>query len=178
MSSFSRRQGDGGDKAQKLGIRCHTIEVADLGIPTKEQFRNFLRIMNSFQSAQGTQKVLVHCVHGIGRAGMFAAAYLIARKHMHYEDACRLILGGLKHAYRDKILRSPKFVVQLKQLGMTLNSFVESSMPMFPESPSQERFLKMVERNFRVRSPLEKRPAIKTRKGEKNKVKCRKRRKF
>ena len=90
-------------KAKKAGVNFHTIDIDNLSVPTKKQFKHFLHIMDNVNARKKKAKVLVHCLMGVGRTGTMAAAYLIARKGITLEVAYRRIISGLRQVYYDMI---------------------------------------------------------------------------
>lgn len=65
----------GQSEALAVGLRWHLVPVRDHGIPTLEQVREFLALVDNHRG--GT--VLVHCLGGVGRTGVFVSCYRIAR---------------------------------------------------------------------------------------------------
>ncbi|WP_050026746.1 dual specificity protein phosphatase family protein [Verrucomicrobium sp. BvORR034] len=53
------------------------LPIVDGGIPTREQFDEFLRFMR--RQAASRHLVAAHCVAGLGRTGVLLAAYLVAQ---------------------------------------------------------------------------------------------------
>jgi atypical dual specificity phosphatase len=139
-------------EAKARGIDFHTIDIQNLSVPTKKQFQHFLRLMDSAQARKRKPKVLVHCLMGVGRTGTMAAAYLIARKGLYLEDAYKVILRGLRGTYYDSFATKPKFLESLRAKGISLKQFLRDMPFHFPESRAQENFLKIVERNYRLRN--------------------------
>lgn len=60
--------------AQALGLDFHHIPVDDFSAPTGEQISSFLRLIKATDGP-----MILHCAHGFGRTGTFAAAYWMAR---------------------------------------------------------------------------------------------------
>jgi len=135
-------------KAKRSGIEFHTIDIENMGVPTREQFRHFLRIMDEASKRSERPMVLIHCMMGVGRTGTMAAAYLIARKGLFLEQAYRRIISGLRQVHYDMLASSPGLAGRLKAKGISLKQFVRERQVRFPESQAQENFLKAVERDF------------------------------
>ncbi|MBZ0254288.1 MAG: dual specificity protein phosphatase family protein, partial [Candidatus Methylomirabilis sp.] len=71
------------------GLSVHDLPVVPMAAPSLDQMRAFCRIVDD-RRAKG-ERVAVHCVEGIGRAGVMGAAYMIHAGGMTAADALALL---------------------------------------------------------------------------------------
>lgn len=57
----------------------HHFNVPDYGVPSEEQIKKFLKIMNQHQ--EDGNSVVIHCVAGCGRTGQFILAWCAKAGH-------------------------------------------------------------------------------------------------
>ncbi len=91
------------------GLEVLHRAVKDQGIPTREQTQEVLRFMK--QAIDSQKKVLVHCVGGLGRTGLIAAAYLKTYAGTDGEEAMR----------RVRAARSPRAIENADQEKFVLD---------------------------------------------------------
>jgi len=60
---------------QTLRMEFHHLPIEDFDIPSEQDIRTFIRLMEQNQG----RKTLVHCIAGRGRSGTMAALYLVYR---------------------------------------------------------------------------------------------------
>jgi hypothetical protein len=61
---------------RSAGFAHHLMPIPDGGVPTAEQFQEFVRFVRS--QLQAGNPTAVHCAAGLGRTGTVLAGYLIA----------------------------------------------------------------------------------------------------
>jgi len=64
-------------KAQALGIIVHHVPIADQGVPTLTQAGTLVTSIQ--ESLNQADRVVIHCMGGLGRSGLLAACVLVAR---------------------------------------------------------------------------------------------------
>jgi protein-tyrosine phosphatase len=91
---------------QLLGVKVNHLPIPDFGIPRLPELQKLVAWLLT-ETGDG-HAALVHCVGGIGRSGMVAAAYLVARG-VPVEDAIKhvkgLIRGALQFEEQVKMVR-------------------------------------------------------------------------
>lgn len=70
-------------------INFNHISIMDQGIPTVEEMNNIINHIDS--CLLKNEKVLIHCVGGLGRTGLIAAAYLKRNNKMTTTDAVSIV---------------------------------------------------------------------------------------
>jgi protein-tyrosine phosphatase len=80
---------------QLLGVKVNHLPIPDFGIPRLAELQGLVAWLLD-ETGDGNA-ALVHCVGGIGRSGMVAAAYLVARG-VPVEDAIRHVKGLIRGA--------------------------------------------------------------------------------
>ncbi|MGJ4732380.1 dual specificity protein phosphatase family protein [Leptospira levettii] len=73
----------------KYGIEQKQISILDQKVPSMEQMKDIVNWMDRILSQD--QKVLIHCVGGLGRSGTVAGAYLIWKYKMDSESAIQKV---------------------------------------------------------------------------------------
>jgi len=76
-------------KYKKAGFNVTHISIMDQGIPTVEEVKNLTSEINA--SVKNKEKVLIHCVGGIGRTGLLAACYLKEFHRLSSKDAIQKV---------------------------------------------------------------------------------------
>ncbi|HLP12288.1 MAG TPA: isochorismatase family protein [Flavobacteriales bacterium] len=94
---------------KEAGLNYRHVKVVDQGIPTGEEMKEVIGFMH--EAVSKNQKVLVHCVGGIGRTGTAVACYLKQLHKLDTKKAIELV----------RTSRSPRAVESLEQ-----EKFVES----------------------------------------------------
>ncbi len=74
---------------KREGIICTHIPIKDQGIPTKEQINLLNQAIDNAINNQ--EKILIHCVGGLGRTGTIAALYLRYANGMDAEKAVNIV---------------------------------------------------------------------------------------
>ncbi len=69
------------------GIDAKHVNIVDQGIPTKEE----MKTVTAWIHQKEKEKVLIHCVGGLGRTGTVAACYLKEYLHLSAKDAINKI---------------------------------------------------------------------------------------
>lgn len=69
------------------GIEAKHVNIVDQGIPTKEE----MKTVTAWIHQKEKEKVLIHCVGGLGRTGTVAACYLKEYLHLSAKDAINKI---------------------------------------------------------------------------------------
>ncbi|MCP4131814.1 MAG: isochorismatase family protein [bacterium] len=69
----------------KAGFTVNYLQVMDQGVPTKAVMEKGIEWVHSI--LQGGEKVLLHCVGGLGRSGTAAACYLVQKYALSPEEA-------------------------------------------------------------------------------------------
>lgn len=64
-------------QAHHLTVRYQRFPIRDAGIPSREQMRSILDMINA--ELQAGRKIYVHCWGGIGRTGTTVGCYLVQR---------------------------------------------------------------------------------------------------
>lgn len=80
---------------QLLGVTVNHLPIPDFGIPRLTELQGLVSWL--LQETGDGHAALVHCVGGIGRSGMVAAAYLVARG-VPVEDALKQVKGLVRGA--------------------------------------------------------------------------------
>lgn len=70
-------------------INFKHISIMDQGIPTVQEMKNIVNHINS--CILRNEKVLIHCVGGLGRTGLVVAAYLKSIKKITTSDAVNIV---------------------------------------------------------------------------------------
>ena len=91
------------DVYRDAGLEVMHCAVKDQGIPTPEQAAEVLAFMK--QATDAGKKILVHCVGGLGRTGLIAAAYLKTFASINGDEAMR----------RVRAVRSPRAIENADQ---------------------------------------------------------------
>ncbi|XDD47006.1 isochorismatase family protein [Leptospira sp. WS39.C2] len=73
----------------KYGIEQKQISILDQKVPSFEQMNEIVKWIDSILS--NNQKVLIHCVGGLGRSGTIASAYLIWKYQLDTESAIQKV---------------------------------------------------------------------------------------
>jgi protein-tyrosine phosphatase len=70
---------------KSAGLNVKHVSIVDQGIPTFEEVKTLTSEINS--SVKNKEKVLIHCVGGLGRTGLLAACYLKDYMKLSGKDA-------------------------------------------------------------------------------------------
>ncbi|TGL07307.1 isochorismatase family protein [Leptospira bouyouniensis] len=73
----------------KLGLEQKQLSILDQKVPNLSQMKEIVEWMDSVFSKK--QKILIHCVGGLGRSGTVACAYLIWKYKMDAESAIQKV---------------------------------------------------------------------------------------
>lgn len=74
---------------EKAGLATRYLPILDQAIPTREELSSALSWVHD--ELKQSKNVLVHCVGGLGRSGLAAAAYLILEKNMSPDRAIETV---------------------------------------------------------------------------------------
>lgn len=97
--------------ARAIGYECHHIPVDDFSAPTGEQISAFLQIAGTTD-----RPMILHCAHGFGRTGTFAAAYWMAMG-LGFEEAVLRVRSA-----RPGAVETPGQLASLRDLESRLKS--------------------------------------------------------
>ncbi len=78
-----------------FGVKVNHLPIPDFGTPSVDNFRALINWIT--RETENGNSVLVHCVGGIGRSGMVAAAYLIS-KGSSVDAAIKKVQGRVRGA--------------------------------------------------------------------------------
>ncbi len=93
----------------RFGVKVKHLPIPDFGTPSLAELRELADWITA-ETGNGSA-VLVHCCAGIGRSGMVAAAYLVA-KGCEVTTAIEHVKGRVRHA-----LEHPEQVDLVRQLA-------------------------------------------------------------
>lgn len=94
------------------GFDARYLPIADQAAPAVELLRESLQWLD--ERLQKGQKVLVHCVGGLGRSGLLAAAYMIEKRGANAAAAIELVREA-RGARAIETKRQEDFLVSLEQ---------------------------------------------------------------
>lgn len=78
------------EEYKKSGFGTHYLPIFDQRVPTTEAILNTLQWMEETLS-NTSNKILIHCVGGLGRSGTLAAAYMIWKYHISADAAIQMV---------------------------------------------------------------------------------------
>ena len=90
-----------------FGVKVNHLPIPDFGTPSVDNFRELITWI--IRETENGNPVLVHCVGGIGRSGMVAAAYLISQGFSPDEAIKEIkarVKGALQIDEQEELVRS------------------------------------------------------------------------
>lgn len=74
---------------KKTGINSYHIPIKDQGIPSSKEIIRINQLIDDILNRN--EKILIHCVGGLGRTGTIAALYLIEKTNSDYQKAIKTV---------------------------------------------------------------------------------------